>query len=174
MFIYLIRRLNLFLITAFMLILAAFFLQIWVNGVEPESYLQSYSEYLLNILSGNWRVSILDQQPILVKGLNAFASTLELAVLAIIVSVIVAVPFGLYAGVYRNSKMDYLIMSVALIALSVPAFWVALIMTTLSNTTGLSLPIDGLISPIYDIPLITGFTLIDSLLAFDYINTMHL
>jgi cationic peptide transport system permease protein len=63
--------------------------------------------------------------------------------------------------------MDYLIMSIALTALSVPAFWIALIMTTLPNSMGLSLPIDGLISPVYDVPLVTGFTLIDSLLAYD-------
>jgi len=164
---YLIRRFNLLVLTGFTLILLAFLIQTSLNGHPPDHYVYAYFKYVINIATGNWGLSIIDQQPILAKALTAFASTLELCIVAVIATVIIAVPFGLYSGLYQNSNMDYVIMILALTTLSLPVFWIALMMISLPNSMGFSFPIDGLISPIYDIPLVTGFTLIDSLLASD-------
>ena len=164
---YILRRLGLFFTTAFILTLFAYALQSWVNGFQSSTYVIDYFNYMLTIFSGDWGVSIIDQQPILSKGLVALASTLELCFLAIIFALIFAVPLGTIAGLYRNTRIDYIIMTVAITALALPVFWLALIMSTIPNKFNISLPIDGQISPLYEIVHNTGFMLIDSLLMND-------
>ena len=164
---YILRRIGLFLITAFILSLIAYALQSWVNGSAPVNYPLGYFNYILKIFNGNWGVSIIDHQPILSKGLTALAGTLELCFLGIIFAMIFSVPLGTIAGLYRNTKIDYVIMTIAITALSLPVFWLAVIMSSIPNTLNISLPIDGQISPIYDVANNTGFMLIDSLLVSD-------
>ena len=164
---YILRRIVLFLITAFILTLIAFSLQSWVSGFQSTSYIIDYFNYMLQIFNGQWGLSIIDQQPILDKGLTALAATLELCFIAVLIALIFSIPLGTIAGLYRNTQIDYAIMTVAICALALPVFWLAVIMSTTPNTLNISLPIDGQISPLYDVANNTGFMLIDSLLASD-------
>ncbi|AGH81262.1 peptide ABC transporter protein inner membrane binding component [Psychromonas sp. CNPT3] len=167
MFIYLLRRLNLIVITAFILTVLTFILEHWHNGalMTQSNYFVSYYQYIGTLIEGNWGYSNMDQLPILEKGLVAFASTLELCFLAFLSASIIAIPLGILAGLDRNSRLDYIIMSIVLITLALPVFWVSIVMTMLPHAIGLNLPIDGNISPIYEVPTLTGFLLIDSLLS---------
>lgn len=164
---YILRRIGLFLVTAFILSLIAYALQSWVNGSPPVNYFLGYFNYILQIFNGHWGLSVIDQQPILLKGLTALAGTFELCFLAIIFAFICSIPLGTIAGLYRNTKIDYVIMTIAITALSLPVFWLAVIMSTIPNTLNISLPISGQISPIYEVESNTRFMLIDSLLARD-------
>ncbi|WP_028862918.1 ABC transporter permease subunit [Psychromonas aquimarina] len=165
---YLFRRLNLLIITAFILTIIAFMLQHWSSGsIDNRNYFLQYIDYMANIFQGRWGISSIDQRSLLNKGLTAFASTLELCFVACITSIIVAFPLGILAGLKRNGFIDYTIMTIALIGLAIPVFWLAIIMTMLPNAVGISLPVDGNISPVFEVPVISGFVLIDSLLAAD-------
>lgn len=166
---YLFRRLNLLFINAIILTVIAFVLTHWSNsnGATDANYLVEYAGYISSLLQGEWGVSAIDQQPILRQGLNAFASTLELCFIAFISAALIGIPLGIVAGLNRNKLLDYLIMAVALIGLALPVFWLAIITTMLPRWAGLSLPIDGAISPIFEVPVVSGFILIDSLLAAD-------
>ncbi|MGB5445706.1 MAG: ABC transporter permease subunit [Psychromonas sp.] len=173
MLIYLFRRFNLLLFTALTLSIIAFMLNLWSGpGLKAQSanYVMLYLNYMLDVLQGHWGTSIINQQSHMMNGLNAFSSTLELCLVAMIASIIIGLPLGIFSGIYRNGIIDYTIMSIALIGLALPAFWLAIIMIMLSITFGISLPIDGNISPIYEIPHITGFQLIDSLFARELYN----
>ncbi|WP_019613413.1 ABC transporter permease subunit [Psychromonas ossibalaenae] len=165
---YLFRRLNLLLITAFILTVIAFMLQHWSSSsIDNRNYFMLYGDYMANIFQGHWGISSIDQRPLLNKGLIAFASTLELCFVACITSIIMAFPLGILAGLKRNGVIDYAIMSIALVGLAIPVFWLAIIMTMLPNSIGISLPVDGNISLVFEVPVISGFVLIDSLLAAD-------
>ena len=166
MLIYLFRRLNLLLFTALTLSIITFMLTLWSSPellVKDVNYFMLYVDHMKHILQGQWGISIINQQSHMMNGLMAFASTLELCLVALVTSVIIGIPLGIFAGLYRNGMVDYTIMSLALIGLALPAFWLAIIMIMLPISLGISLPIDGNISPIYEIPNITGFQLIDSL-----------
>lgn len=167
---YLIRRINLFFITAFILTIIAFVLTNWSNGYTPttkSNYIFRYFEYISSILQGEWGVSAIDHESILTKGLTAFTSTLELCFVGFFTAIVIAMPLGVLASLNRKSIIDYLIMTVAFIGLALPVFWLATITSLLPWLIGLALPIDGDISPIFEIPVRTGFLLIDTLLAAD-------
>jgi len=150
---YLFRRLNLLFITAFILTIIAFVLTHWSidNRNNEQSYLIQYFNYLLSILQGDWGVSSIDGTAMLSRGLNAFASTLELCFIAFFTATTIAVPLGVFAGLNRSSFIDYVVMTIALVG----------------SLLGFSLPIDGSISPIYEVPSVSGFLLVDCLFVAD-------
>ena len=166
---YLFRRFNLLFITGFILTIIAFALTYW-STYKPTAethYIVDYLEYISAILQGEWGFSAIDQEPILSKGLSAFASTLELCFITLFIAIMVAIPLGIFAGLNRNRTLDYIIMAVVLIGLALPVFWLAIIGTMLPKLTGVILPVDGSLSPVFEIPSVSGFLLIDTLLAAD-------
>jgi len=166
MFNYLIRRLYLLATTAFILTIVAFTIKNWtVGGVGDANLLSHYFGYIISLAQGDFGVSMLDNQPILSTGLIAFSSTLELCFFAFLFASIIGVPLGICAGLERNNGIDYTIMGVALVGLALPVFWVSVLFTLLPNMLGWVMPIDGNISPIYEVPSVTGFLFIDSLLV---------
>lgn len=166
MFNYLIRRLYLFAITAFILTMIAFTINYWTMPNEIHNNLLShYWSYITALIQGEFGFSSLDHQPILSTGLIAFASTLELCFFAFLFASLVGVPLGIFAGLDRNNGLDYTIMTIALIGLALPVFWVSIIFTFMPNLMGWVMPIDGNISPIYEVPVVSGFLFIDSLLV---------
>ncbi|WP_369434404.1 ABC transporter permease subunit [Psychromonas sp. MME1] len=114
---------------------------------------------------GEWGFSIIDQQPILVKGLTAFYLTLELCLVAFVTATIIAVPLGIIASMNKDTMLDKIIMTIALISLALPVFWLSVVLTLFPSSTSLPIPIDGDISPIYEFKNHTGFLLIDTLIA---------
>lgn len=167
---YLFRRLNLLLITTFILTIIAFALTYWSTyeqTSESSNLVIDYLEYIFALLQGDWGISSIDLQPILHKGVVAFASTLELCFMAFVVANIIAMPLGIFAALNRNNLLDYIIMTLVLIGQALPVFWLALISTMLPELLGLTLPIDRSISQNFEIPQVSGFLLLDTLLAAD-------
>lgn len=168
MFNYFLRRLYLLANTALILTLLAFTIKQWTTlAPVSDNMLLDYIDYIMQILQGNFGYSLVGQQPMLTTGLIAFASTMELCFFGFLLASLIGVPLGIFAGLDRNGSVDYSIMSIALIGLALPVFWVAIIFTTLPHELGLIMPIDGNISPIYEVPLTTGFLFIDTLLVTD-------
>jgi cationic peptide transport system permease protein len=163
---FLLRRIYLLCITAFILTLIAFTIDhLTVHSFDTDNVYILYKNYLSAIIQGDFGLTLIDQQPLLTTGLSAFFSTLELCIFAFIIASVIGVPLGILAGMDNNRKIAYSIMSVALIGLALPVFWVAIIFTILPNAIGWTMPIDGNISPIFEVPPVTGFLFIDSLLV---------
>jgi len=167
------RRLTLLFITAFILTIIAFIVdRVLVASHNPEvinhqNYFYQYSNYLWHILNGNFGYSSLDNKELIKRGLVFFASTLELCFVALIFSSFFAIPMGILAGLFRNSRLDYVIMTIAIVALALPVFWVGVMAVLLPSVWGDLLPVDGNLSLIYDVPVVTGFLLIDTLFVVD-------
>jgi dipeptide transport system permease protein len=107
------------------------------------------------------------QTPVLEEFGKLFPATLELAILAIILAVVIAIPAGVLAAVKRNTLIDHSITAISLVGYSMPIFWWALLLILLFSVNLGWMPVAGRLNFIYDIDSVTGFMLIDTLIAGD-------
>jgi len=70
-------------------------------------------------------------------------ATLELGVLALIIALVISIPAGLLSAIYRNSPVDYSVTTVALLGISTPVFWTALILMLVFGVILRVLPVSG-------------------------------
>ena len=125
-----------------------------------------YAIYLGHLVRGNLGTSNVTQIPVRTELSRAFPATAELAIAAIVVSVILGIGLGLWAALRRQRLADQVIRLFSLAGVSAPTFWLALVAYyTLFYKLGL-LPGSGRLSPEAVPPKqVTGFMTIDSLLA---------
>jgi len=90
---------------------------------------------------------------------------MELALGALLVGLIIAVPVGIISAVKQNSVIDHFSMAGAFLGISMPAFWLGILLLMVFSVNLKWLPVQGRIS--FGIPLeeITGFYVLDSLLT---------
>jgi peptide/nickel transport system permease protein len=84
-----------------------------------------YVRWLGELLRGDLGTSFRSREPITDQLIRALPITLELAFLAIFMSIPVAIPLGIFSAVRQNSQLDFWARMVGLIGLSVPSFWLA-------------------------------------------------
>jgi dipeptide transport system permease protein len=96
---------------------------------------------------------------------SRFPATLELALAALLLAVVLGVPAGILAAIKRGSALDHGVMGVALTGYSMPIFWWGLILIMLFSVTLGWTPVAGNIHLFFDIEPVTGLMLIDSLLS---------
>ena len=75
----------------------------------------------------------------------------ELAVLAVLFGVLIGVPTGVLAAIHRSSVWDYLANAIGLFGLSVPGFWLGLMLILLFAIRFQVLPSSGYVSPLQDL-----------------------
>lgn len=95
-------------------------------GLKDPWYVQ-YGRFVLDLLSGNL-VSLKTQRPVVEEILERFPYTLLLTTVSLSIAVLIAVPLGVLAAVRRGSPYDALAMVLALLGISVPSFWLAIMM----------------------------------------------
>lgn len=129
--------------------------------------LTQYENYLERLLHGDLGRSAITHEKVLTEFTSLFPATLELAFCAVIFAVLIGIPAGVLAAVKRNSIFDHGVMTVSLTGYSMPIFWWGLLLILLFSVQLDLTPVSGRISEIYFIQPVTGFLLIDSLLADD-------
>jgi len=82
--------------------------------------------YVGNVLTGDFGTSILTNRPVIEDIARFFPATLELATIATIIGVVLGVPAGIAAAVYRNRWPDQIVRVLGLVGYSVPVFWFGL------------------------------------------------
>jgi len=82
-----------------------------------------YFNYLKNLMSGDLGNSITTRAPVKDEIISRLPATLELAVAAIILVLIIAIPLGIISALNRGSIIDNLSMGGALLGVSMPSFW---------------------------------------------------
>lgn len=126
--------------------------------------------YLAAVAHGDLGRSIFDAQPVAQKLAQYFPATFELALSAMIFATAVGIPVGIVAAVRYRSAIDALIMSAALLGVSIPVFWLGWLLVyvfaVIPAQHGLNVfPISGRISVTYFIPARTHLVVVDALLA---------
>jgi peptide/nickel transport system permease protein len=91
-------------------------------GVDKPMYAQ-FADYLLRILRGDFGVSLRTSRPVLGDILQRLPLSFELASLALLIAVTLAIPLGIVSAVTRNSGFDLFTRIVGLLGLSMPNFW---------------------------------------------------
>ena len=90
--------------------------------------LQQYFSFLTNALHGDLGTSFVYNESAIGLILDRLPATLELAVVALVMAIILGVPLGLYAGMKPASPVSKILMSGSILGFSLPAFWVALML----------------------------------------------
>src|SRR5712692_954085 len=96
-----------------------------------------------------------------------FAPTIELSLAALLVALAVGLPAGILAAVRRHSLIEYVTMLGSLVGISVPVFWIGLMLIYWLGAQAGWFPLSGTVSNTVDIPSITHFYTIDALLSGD-------
>jgi peptide/nickel transport system permease protein len=99
-------------------------------GLDKPMYIQ-YFEWMSNLLRGNLGYSLWTKESIVLEFGRRFPVTLELALLTIIVSVTFGVGVGVLSAVRQESWLDYIGRVVAILALAMPYFWLAILVVVL-------------------------------------------
>jgi ABC-type dipeptide/oligopeptide/nickel transport system permease component len=90
-----------------------------------------YWNYLRNLLRGDMGNSISTRTPVREEILSRLPATIELAVAAIILVLLISIPLGIISAVNRGSVADNLAMGAALLGVSMPAFWFGIMLMLL-------------------------------------------
>ncbi len=132
-------------------------------GLNNPWYVQ-YFDYLKGLLTGDLGESLRTSQPISSEVWPYLAATIELAVFAMIIAIIVGVNAGIISAWFQNSWFDYSAMVIALIGVSMPIFWLGLIEQLVFSLNLEWLPTSGREEVRNPISAITHFYLIDTLI----------
>lgn len=134
-------------------------------GLDLPLY-QQYGRYVLDLVQGDLGTSIRTNRPVLEDLQAFFPATLELALVALFLAILVGVPLGVLSAVYHNRAIDQIARTLAVTGISTPAFWLGLGAIVLFYGHLGWLPGGGRLSEGLTPPsTITGFYLIDALLA---------
>jgi peptide/nickel transport system permease protein len=94
-------------------------------GLTKPIYAQYFS-WVGGILKGDWGISLWNSEPVIKEISKRWPVTLELGVLALIIAMIVAIPIGIFSAIRQDSFLDYALRSYSITMLSLPGFWLAL------------------------------------------------
>jgi peptide/nickel transport system permease protein len=117
--------------------------------LDQPLYVQ-YVYWLGGVLSGNLGESMRLKEPVLTLIIQKFPVTLQLALMAIVISLLIGVTAGVISAVYKNTTTDYVVNVVALWGLSTPNFWLGIMLIFLFSVQLGWLPASGYVSPFDD------------------------
>jgi dipeptide transport system permease protein len=126
---------------------------------------QQYLVYLGGVMQGDLGQSIVTKRPVLGEFMALFPATVELSLCALLLAIMIGLPAGVVAAVKRGSVFDHGLMGISLAGFSMPIFWWGLLLIILFSGILQWTPVSGRISLLYFFPPVTGFMLIDSLVA---------
>ncbi|HAZ49800.1 MAG TPA: peptide ABC transporter permease [Cyanobacteria bacterium UBA11369] len=130
-----------------------------------------YLAFLDNIARLDFGTSILSGIPIIEEVSNRFPATFELSIAAMLIAIFLGITAGIVAAIGKNSFLDNLTMSGSLIGVSLPVYWLGLLLIYLFAVNLQWLPPSGRISVDagFNFQPITGFYVLDSILKLDMV-----
>jgi len=136
-------------------------------GMDKPFPLQ-YLQYMLNALHGDFGRSMMSGHSVWDDLRAFFPNTLELVVLAMLIALVIGIPLGIVSAVWRDKWPDQLSRIFALGSISMPAFWLAIVLQLVLSMTLHVLPVGGIYDSRSTMPTLhTGFLLVDTLLNAD-------
>lgn len=137
-------------------------------GFDQPIYIQ-FARYIKRLAHGDLGTSFQTGRPVLEDIIHFFPATIELATLALIVAILVGIPLGVLSAVYRNSPIDHFSRVLSLIGVSMPVFWLGLVLILIFYYKLGWFPEPGRLDIMLIEPKrITGALLIDSVIARDW------
>jgi len=131
-----------------------------------------YWEWLGRVVRGDLGESLYNRTRVIDELIWRFPTTLSLVGLALAISVTIGVPAGLLSAVYRNSWVDHVARLATLVSLSMPSFWLGLMLIILFSLKLNLLPIVGYTSVVSDVWTGLKFLLLPSCALGTYLTAL--
>ena len=145
-------------------------------GFDRPAY-EQYLTYMGNLLRGNFGISLVTKVPVSRQIANFLPATAELSILAFMMAVAMSIPAGIVAAVHRNGPIDQVVRVFSLFGVSMPIFWLAIILLLIFFFHLDWLPSAQRIALDREIPdHTTGFITIDTLVQGDFggfVSALH-
>ncbi|WP_297966272.1 nickel ABC transporter permease [uncultured Anaerovibrio sp.] len=93
-----------------------------------QPFLVQYANWAGGVLHGDMGMSYSAKKPVTDKLLEGFAGTLLLAIVTIIFVLLISLPLGIWSAVKRNKLPDYIVRGISFIGVSMPSFWIGLLL----------------------------------------------
>jgi peptide/nickel transport system permease protein len=106
-----------------------------------QSYLTQYIQWISGLAHGDLGYSYISEKPALAEILPRIPITAKLAGLALTFAALIGVPLGVLSAVKQNTGLDYLLRVISLSGLSMPSFWLGLLILTASAAWFGTIPI---------------------------------
>jgi peptide/nickel transport system permease protein len=110
-----------------------------------------YFAWIGSALTGNLGISLRTDIPVLDLIMSKLPVTLELAIMAMIVALAIGIPTGIISAVKKGTAVDYTANVVALSGLSIPNFWLGIMLIMLISVRWQLLPASGYVPPTEDL-----------------------
>jgi peptide/nickel transport system permease protein len=123
-------------------VLAQIRAELWLDRPLPVQYLHWMGNVVRGNLGYSWRI----REPVTQLIAEKLPVTLQLSVMAFAIAVLIGVPTGVIAAVYRNRLLDYVANAVGLAGLSTPTFWLGIMLILLVSVDLGWLPPSGYVS----------------------------
>lgn len=111
-----------------------------------------YAIWLGNVVSGDFGISTTTEKPVLNMVVSRFLISAPIVVLALLLATIIAVPVGLLAAWRQNTTVDLSVVSAMTLLMSVPGFWLGLMILMVFGLILGWLPVVGFVSLAKDVP----------------------
>ena len=115
-------------------------------GLDRPLFVQ-FVMWIDRVLHGDLGVSIVQQRPVLEILLGSFAVTASIVVPAVAIAALLAIPLGMLAAWKQNTKVDVGLMTLAIVFLSIPSFWLGLLFLMFFGLKLDLFPVVGYVSP---------------------------
>ena len=128
-------------------------------GFDKPLYIQ-YLTYLMNVAQGDFGNSLSYRQPAMGIVLGALPATIELTLFSMFLAISLAIPFGVFAALYRGTAVDGGIMTLAMFGQSIPSFWMGIMMILFFGLYLSWFPISGhvpFLKPLFQGDFVTAF-----------------
>jgi len=131
-----------------------------------------YWEWLSRVVRGDLGESLYNKTRVVDELIWRFPTTLALVTLALLISVLMGVPAGLLSAVYRDTWLDHAARLLTLVSLSMPSFWLGLMLIILFSLKLNLLPVVGYTSVVTDLWSGLRFLLLPSLALGTYLTAL--
>ena len=118
-------------------------------GLNQPLYIQ-YFDWIAGVLQGNLGRSLTQNRTVLALITSRLPATLFLAITSMIVAMAIAIPAGIVSAVKKGSIIDYIVTTGSLTGISIPNFWLGLILILLFARTWNIMPPGNYVSPFVD------------------------
>ena len=112
--------------------------------------LVQFAEYLQGLIHLDLGTSMYNNLPVMENIMNSLEPTVLIMIFSILISVVVGIPVGVVSAVRRNGVLDYILMTISVLGLSIPVFWSGIMLAYYVGT------IKGWLPNMYYVPIATG------------------
>jgi peptide/nickel transport system permease protein len=133
-------------------------------GLNKPLYIQ-YGMFLKRLMKGDLGETIWTRQKVWTEVKQRFPATIELSIAAMLISSLLGVILGIISATKQYSLFDYLSMLGALVGVSMPIFWLGLILMLIFSLNLGWFPMSGRLSVGIELSKITNFYILDALLT---------